>query len=50
MQFSSFDDEEDGEHSGIGQVEIANRLATQCDFFFLTAPFDKVQQVILNRL
>ena len=37
-----FDGREDGEHAGVGLVEISNQSAMLRDLFFRTEPFDRV--------
>ena len=42
MEFYSLNFEEDGEHSGVGFVEISNIFATSPAFFFGAMSFDRV--------
>ena len=42
MEFRSFDDRDDGEHTSVGFVEIANIYPMQIIFFFVMASFDEV--------
>ena len=42
MEFGFFDGRDDGEHSGIGFVEISLIFASQDDCFYETISFDRV--------
>ncbi len=42
MEFGSLDGGENGEHSGVGRVEISKIFAMQDVFFFGMASFDNV--------
>ena len=39
VEFCSFDGGEDGEHNGVGFVELSTRFAAHDDFFYGAASF-----------